>query len=107
MPIFSDKEPNLPFFVGLTATMLLPDLSNSSAITSVGFPIEYRPLAPSEDFAQENFRITFKVGNDDTKYLDHAVTSLDCNGTSVALSNIVAYIFTFNAMISPPAMLVT
>mmetsp|Transcript_42498 Transcript_42498/g.77650 ORF Transcript_42498/g.77650 Transcript_42498/m.77650 type:complete len:80 (-) Transcript_42498:296-535(-) len=65
-PIFSYDQTNHPFLLAMTAINDAERLSIFSAITSVGFVLDYQLWAPSTDFAQENCDCELKATNPST-----------------------------------------
>ena len=79
MPIFGSKVPSAeyrPFFLAMSATVSLPDMTLFSNLTGVGFPKEYRMWGDFDHFQMENCEIGIRIGSAYTTSLNIVVDHL-------------------------------
>ena len=72
-PVFGGEQARgrfRPFFLALSATVSLTDLTTFGALTGVGFPHKYRMWGDFHHFAMPNCHLGIRIGSEYTRSLD-------------------------------------
>ena len=84
-PIFGGEKKDdvyRPFFLAMSATVSLQDMTTLGSLTGVGFPKEYRFWGDFDHFAMDNCEIQIRIGSEYTKNLDIIVAHLSENDSA-------------------------